>query len=232
MTVQTETVQSQTVYVAAVQAEGAATGSPVSAVGQAAQIDPALTDSFKAAFGGHPAGVSVITADSATGPVGITASSVASVSAEPPLLAFSLAASSGSAAALAVANSVVVHLLTTDDLELAKTFANSNSERFAATMPWTRLETGEPLLAHGGYALRCKILSRTPAGGSLLLAAQVLEIMTPGRSGPAAQDNPAQDNPGQANPEQANFSPVRVSAPMVYHSRNFHALGEHSVMPY
>lgn len=227
MTAQIETVQTETVHIAAVQGEGAATGSPVSAVGQAAQIDPALTDSFKAAFGGHPAGVSVITADSATGPVGITASSVASVSAEPPLLAFSLAASSGSAAALAVANSVVVHLLTTDDLELAKTFANSNSERFTAAMPWTRLETGEPLLTHGGYALRCKILSRTPAGGSLLLAAQVLEIMTPGRSGPAAQDNPAQDNPGQAN-----FSPVSVSAPMVYHSRNFHALGEHSVMPY
>ena len=232
MTVQTETVQIQTVHIAAVQGEGAATGSPVSAVGQAAQIDPALTDSFKAAFGGHPAGVSVITADSATGPVGITASSVASVSAEPPLLAFSLAASSGSAAALAVANSVVVHLLTTDDLELAKTFANSNSERFTAAMPWTRLETGEPLLTHGGYALRCKILSRTPAGGSLLLAAQVLEIMTPGRSAPPAQANPAQTNPAQANPTQANFSPVSVSAPMVYHSRNFHALGEHSVMPY
>lgn len=201
MTVQAETVQTQPA-----QAGRIGTGTPV-----VAAAEPALTDSFKAAFGGHPAGVSIITADSATGPVGITASSVASVSAEPPLLAFSLAASSGSAAALAVASSVVVHLLTTDDLDLAKTFANSNSERFTDTMPWTRLETGEPLLVHGGYALRCKILSRTPAGGSLLLAAQVLEIMTPGRN--------------------ATSVPVSPGAAMVYHSRNFHALGEHSMMP-
>ena len=205
------TVQAETVQIQPAQAGRIGTGTPVAVVSEPAVAEPALTDSFKAAFGGHPAGVSIITADSATGPVGITASSVASVSAEPPLLAFSLAASSGSAAALAVASSVVVHLLTTDDLDLAKTFANSNSERFTGTMPWTRLETGEPLLVHGGYALRCKILSRTPAGGSLLLAAQVLEIMTPGRN--------------------AKSVPVSPGAAMVYHSRNFHALGEHSMMP-
>lgn len=162
---------------------------------------PEITRDFKAAFGGHPAGVAIITADSATGPVGITASSVASVSAEPPLLAFSLAAAAtGSAAALAVAETVVVHLLTAGDLELAKMFANSASERFTGSMLWTRLESGEPLLLHGGHALRCKILSRTPAGGSLLLAAEVLEIIVPEISG----------------------------APMVYHSRAFHALGDHS----
>lgn len=164
---------------------------------------PGLTSDFKAAFGGHPAGVSIITADSATGPVGITASSVASVSADPPLLAFSLAASSGSAAAIAVADSVVVHLLTTGDLELARTFATSATERFTGSMVWTRLKTGEPLLMHGGYALRCKILSRTPAGGSLLLAAEVEEIIVPDATG----------------------------EPLVYHSRAFHWLGEHSILP-
>ncbi|MFC8303092.1 flavin reductase family protein [Specibacter sp. NPDC057265] len=160
----------------------------------------ALTNGFKAAFGGHPAGVAIITAPSATGPVGITASSVASVSAEPPLLAFSLAAASGSAAAIAAAQTVVVHLLTSKDLELARIFASSKSERFSGSMAWTTLETGEPLLLHGGYALRCTILSRTPAGGSLLLAAQVVDVL----------------------------APADTHAPMVYHSRTFHALGEHS----
>ncbi|MHA7176599.1 flavin reductase family protein [Arthrobacter sp. Sr24] len=210
MTVQAETVETQRI---------------VADVPVAGLMESSLTDSFKVAFGGHPAGVSIITADSATGPVGITASSVASVSADPPLLAFSLAASNGSAAALALADSVVVHLLTTDDLELAKTFANSKSERFSSTMLWARLETGEPLLVHGGYALRCKILSRTPAGGSLLLAAQVLEIMPPDRSG-------SSDKSAQRNPAQANSSRMNAGAPMVYHGRNFHAIGEHSVMPH
>lgn len=167
------------------------------------QAAPGLTADFKAAFGGHPAGVAVITADSPTGPVGITASSVASVSAEPPLLAFSLAAQSGSAAALAAAETVVVHLLTTADLELARIFADSRSERFAGDMDWARLPGGEPLLSHNGFALHCKILSRTPAGGSLLLAAEVVDIITPEAAG----------------------------GPLVYHSRSFHALGGHSILP-
>ncbi|PYI68654.1 flavin reductase [Arthrobacter livingstonensis] len=157
---------------------------------------------FKAAFGGHPAGVSIITADIGTGPVGITASSVASVSAEPAILAFSLASQSGSAAAIAVADSLVVHLLTTADVGLARAFASPATERFTAGMVWTRLETGEPLLLHAGYALRCQVLSRTPAGGSLLVAASVVEVI----------------------------APVAAGAPMVYHRRAFHGLGGHTVL--
>ena len=42
-------------------------------------------DEFKALFRGHPGGVAVITADAGDGPVALTATSVASVSAEPPL---------------------------------------------------------------------------------------------------------------------------------------------------
>lgn len=158
---------------------------------------------FKAAFGGYPAGVSVITAGSATGPVGITASSVASVSAEPPILAFSLAQMSGSAAAIAAADSLVVHLLTAGDHALARTFADPSAKRFTGSMDWALLPSGEPLLRHAGYALRCRVLSRTPAGGSLLVAASVVEIIAPA-------------DPGD---------------PMVYHRRAFHGLGGHTVLP-
>ena len=165
--------------------------------------ETSLARGFKEAFGAHPAGVAIITANSATGPVGITASSVASVSVDPPLLAFSLAAGSGSAAALARADSVVVHLLRAEDVELAKLFASSSAERFTGAMAWTRLDTGEPLLMHAGHALRCRVLSRTPAGGSLLLAAEVLEII-------------AAEAQGEA---------------LVYHSRAFHRLGRHSILP-
>lgn len=165
--------------------------------------EPRVTRDFKAAFGGHPAGVAIITADLGSGPVGITASSVASVSAQPPILAFSLAAATGSAAVIAAADTLVVHLLTTEDLELAQIFASSSSERFTGSMVWTRLETGEPLLMHAGYALRCEVLSRTPAGGSLLVAASVVEIIAP-------------QTPGN---------------PMVYHGRVFHGLSGETILP-
>ena len=44
-----------------------------------------VTEAFKDAFRAHPAGVAIITAKGSSGPVGLTASSVSSVSAEPPM---------------------------------------------------------------------------------------------------------------------------------------------------
>lgn len=46
--------------------------------------DMLSADDFKSAFRNHPAGVSVVTADPGDGPVGLTATSVISVSANPP----------------------------------------------------------------------------------------------------------------------------------------------------
>lgn len=165
------------------------------------QTAPSVAESFKDAFGAHPAGVAIITAGTASGPVGLTASSVASVSAEPAILAFSLAAGAGSAAAIGAAETFVVHLLGADDVELARLFARPGSERFGAGMDWTTLPTGEPVIAHSGRTLRCATLSRTPAGGSLLIAGSVLEILP----APAPGGTP--------------------SGPLVYHRRGFHTLG-------
>lgn len=170
-----------------------------------AEVAAAITQNFKAAFGAHPAGVCIITADIGTGPVGITASSVASVSAEPPILAFSLASQKGSAAAIAVADSLVIHLLTGEDLQLAQAFASPSTDRFAGSMVWTRLPTGEPLLMHAGFALRCEVLSRTTAGSSLLVAASVVEVIEP--------------------------HDAAATVPLVYHRRAYHGLGEHTVLP-
>ncbi|WP_026555433.1 flavin reductase family protein [Arthrobacter sp. 35W] len=170
-------------------------------------LAPTLTEDFKEAFGSHPAGVAVITAASASGPVGLTASSVASVSAEPPLLAFSLASRAGSAAAIAEADTFVVHLLGSSDVALARLFATAGSERFTSGLQWRTLPTGEPLLAHGGHTLRCEILSRTPAGGSVLIAARVVEVLPRG----GAEDVGA--------------------GPLVYHRRRFHTLGEATALP-
>ena len=69
-----------------------------------------VVDEFKDAFRGHPAGVAIITAMGPSGPVGLTASSVASVSAQPPMLAFSLASAEGSAGVILDADTIVVHL--------------------------------------------------------------------------------------------------------------------------
>ena len=101
-------------------------------------------DDFKTLFRGQPGGVAVITADDGTGPVALTATSVASVSVDPPLLVFSVSALSSAAATILKASTVVVHLLDGDDLGVARLASTSGVDRFADTSAWSRLTTGEP----------------------------------------------------------------------------------------
>jgi len=82
-------------------------------------------EEFRAAFRNHAAGVAIVTADPGDGPVGMTATSVFSVSATPPLLVFSVSELSSATPGILAADSVVVHLLGADQTELAKRFATS-----------------------------------------------------------------------------------------------------------
>ena len=154
---------------------------------------------FKAAFRGHPAGIALITATSDSGPVGLTASSVASVALDPPALSFSVTRATGSAGALLAAGTFVVHLLADRHAELARVFAHSGAPRFTPEQGWSQLPTGEPLLADARAALRCRALHVVPVGSSSLVIAEVLDV----RLGPPAP-------------------------PLVYHDRRYHRLDDAS----
>ncbi len=130
---------------------------------------------FKAVFRGHPGGVAVITADAGDGPVALTATSVASVSAEPPLLIFSVSALSSASDVLSRAETVVVHLLDAHDLEIAQLGATSGVDRFAETHRWSRLVTGEPVYNDVRAWVRCAVIGRMDAGGSTVIAAHALQ---------------------------------------------------------
>ncbi|WP_394279521.1 flavin reductase family protein [Microbacterium sp.] len=159
-------------------------------------------DEFKALFRGHPGGVAVITADAGEGPVALTATSVSSVSAEPPLLIFSISSQSSASETLSRAETIVVHLLDADDLSLAQTGATSGIDRFA-DHHWSRLVTGEPVY-HGVRAwVRCAVIERMDAGGSTVVAAHAL------------QSSIERDGSGEA---------------LVYHNRTWHRLGDHSAI--
>jgi flavin reductase (DIM6/NTAB) family NADH-FMN oxidoreductase RutF len=69
-------------------------------------------DAFKRAFRRHAAGVAVITALAPDGrPVGFTATSLASLAAEPPLATFNMAQVSSAWSAMTVGNRVAIHML-------------------------------------------------------------------------------------------------------------------------
>jgi flavin reductase (DIM6/NTAB) family NADH-FMN oxidoreductase RutF len=149
-------------------------------------------------FRNHPAGVAVVTLRGPLGPVGFTATSVSSVSEAPPVLVFSLAASSSSRPALEQASSVVVNFLADDQQDVAEMFARRGVDRFA-NVPWKSLPTREPSL-HGVTAwVYGEIDERVPVGDSLLVTVRAVHAER-----------------------------RRGSRPLVYLDRTYLRLGEHS----
>lgn len=132
-------------------------------------------EQFKAAFRLHPAGVALITADHGGRPVALTASSVAAVSADPPLVMFSVSATGSSISALRLTRVVVIHLLSGENLDLALLGAASGADRFADQRRWQRLPTGEPLFHEAKTWMRARLLYRVNAGGSKIFVATVIE---------------------------------------------------------
>ncbi|BCJ47154.1 flavin-dependent reductase [Actinoplanes ianthinogenes] len=157
-----------------------------------APVDATL---FRQVFRRHAAGVAVVTADAGRGPAGVTVTSLASLSAEPPLLSFSINATASTWPHLREAQTAVVHLLGAGHTELARTFATSGIDRFGAPTRWRRLPTGEPVLDGAAAWLRISIEHRLPAGGSHLVIGRV---------------------------EEAGLA--EAGAPLLYHDGNFHAL--------
>jgi len=159
-------------------------------------------DEFKLAFRNHPAGVAVITADAGEGPVALTATSVFSVSAEPPILVFSISDQSSSTPTIARSATVVVHLIDAEHLDIAKLGATSGIDRFADTSIWARLPTGEPYFTGVKQWIRGEVIDQLRAGTSTVIAVHALEAKLTGDA-----------------------------VPLVYHSRTWHQLGDHSVIP-
>lgn len=156
-------------------------------------------EEFKDAFRGHPGGVSVITADAGCGPVALTATSVSSVSADPPLLMFSVSDQSSSTPTIRAAETVVVHLLSAGEIDIAKLGATSGIDRFADTTIWSRLPTGEPHFPAARAWIRGRVVAKMDAGSSTVIAVEALEIKTSSAEMPCA--------------------------PLVYHDRTWHGLG-------
>nr|WP_235916081.1 flavin reductase family protein [Spelaeibacter cavernicola] len=146
----------------------------------------------------YPAGVTVVTLDSTTGPVGFTATSFASISLAPPLVSFNIAHTSSSIDALHAAESYVIHFLGEHQRHLAQRFARSAEERFSDTSLWTRLESGEPVLYGTPIWLRVTVQQLIPVGDHTLVIALVTRV----------HDDTGGDGPS--------------GAPLLYHNGRYH----------
>lgn len=130
---------------------------------------------FREAFRNHPAGVAVLTAQSPSGPVAMTVSSLISISASPPIVGFSLSGKSGSSASILAAETIVIHMLRRSDVPLAVMGATPGAERFGQNVEWEYLASGEPRYTSVATWFRARLCCTLPLGSATLVAAELLD---------------------------------------------------------
>ncbi|MFJ5273140.1 flavin reductase family protein [Streptomyces sp. NPDC088358] len=129
---------------------------------------------LRSVFRRHAAGVAVITAQGDGGPVGFTATSLTSVSAEPPIISFGVGSGASSWPAISASDHVGVHILGEHQRELAATFARSGADRFGAPTRWRAGPERVPVLDDVLAWLVCRIVARVPAGDHRIVLAEVV----------------------------------------------------------
>lgn len=135
-------------------------------------LDPVTRDLFRSVFRDHAARVVVVTAAGRPRPVGFTATSLASVSADPPMVSFAVGRSASAWRTLSRSTSLAVHLLAEDQDWLAGRFATSGIDRFA-NLDWRIGPRGEPLIDDCAAYLSCRVVRHVPAGDHMLVIARV-----------------------------------------------------------
>lgn len=136
---------------------------------------------LRATLGAFPSGVTIVTTTTPLGPIGLTVSSFASVSIEPPLLLVCLARTAGSLRAFRPGKALSINVLAAGQSALATRFASAHENRFA-DIPHTAGPLGTPVL-DGVAATFCGVLERIyDAGDHVILLTQVVHHNADGRS--------------------------------------------------
>lgn len=132
------------------------------------------SERFRHALGAFATGVTIITTVDATGAdVGMTANSFNSVSLAPPMVLWSLGRSSTNIAAFLQAKHFAVHVLATDQDQLALRFSKRGIDRFAG-LALTRGPDGVPLLDGASARFECRTAFQYEGGDHVIFVGEVL----------------------------------------------------------
>jgi flavin reductase (DIM6/NTAB) family NADH-FMN oxidoreductase RutF len=130
-------------------------------------------DEFRAALAMFATGVTIVTAQTASGaPIGLTANSFNSVSIEPPLVLWSLSRLAGSLPSFARGSHYAIHILAADQHALAERFASKDVERFEG-VAFRPGANGVPLLDGAAAVFECFNRSRYEEGDHVIFVGEV-----------------------------------------------------------
>ena len=131
------------------------------------------SEDFRAALAMFATGVTIVTAQDASGqPIGLTANSFNSVSIEPPLVLWSLSRQAGSMPAFARGSHYAINILAADQRELAERFASKDVDRFEG-VAFGPGASGAPLLDGAAAVFECFNRSRYEEGDHVIFVGEV-----------------------------------------------------------
>ena len=138
---------------------------------------------FKEVMRHHAKGIAVITVG-ADIPTGFCATSLTSVSLDPPLVSFTVGLRSASWPTVETARYVMVHLLADGQEDLAYNFARAGAAKFGPGTCWHRGALGLPVLDNVLAWLALALISHFPVGDHALVIGRVIAARRVADGGP------------------------------------------------
>lgn len=130
---------------------------------------------FKHAFRRHAAGVAIITSLRADGtPVGFTATSLASLSAVPPLATFNMARTASAWPAILENDHVIIHMLGAGNRAVAETMSGPREHRFEGDH-WHSGPHGIPVINEVTSWMVGRIIERVSVHNNAVVVVQIEE---------------------------------------------------------
>jgi flavin reductase (DIM6/NTAB) family NADH-FMN oxidoreductase RutF len=152
-----------------------------------ALVDDPSPDRFKSAMRDLAGGVSVISAGRGDGRCGLTATSVSSLSLDPPSLLVCIRRASATLAAISTNRAFGVNILSANHRDLAERFAGQGGIWGAARYvdaDWLTLATGAPLLADALAAVDCTVERLIEWHSHAIVIGRVRAVRTSSGPGP------------------------------------------------
>ena len=136
-------------------------------------VDPG---DYRRVLGHFPTGVTVVTAATGNGPIGVAIGSFASISLDPPLVGFFLGTSSSSGAGIEEAGHFCVNVLTSDQLELCGLMASKSPDKFVGVETTDAPSSGAPVLPGVHAMIDCSLESVIELGDHNLIVGRVQHL--------------------------------------------------------
>jgi flavin reductase (DIM6/NTAB) family NADH-FMN oxidoreductase RutF len=130
---------------------------------------------YRQVLGHFPTGVTVITAQTGAGPVGLAVGSFSSLSLEPPLVLFCAGSSSSTWPKIREAGRFCVNILAEDQEDVCRTFASKADDKFAG-LGWKPSGLGAPILDGVLAWIDCEIADIVNQGDHDVVIGRVHEL--------------------------------------------------------